>query len=345
VRFGAGRVSCFPSRIPPRATHSRRARDSRLAALLLVVLVGALLADVRQDAQARGRVRGPVLAAPQKLFPRFDAAVPVLLYHRILREAGRGVALETFEAHMRRLHARGFHTVTLDEYVRFVRGDRVDLPARPILITFDDANASALQLADPVLARHGWSAVMYVPTGAVGLPGRLTWDELRRMRSSGRWQIEEHAGDGHTLITVDDSARREPFYANEAWTNGRRETFAQYKARVRSDIRRGSALLARNLPGWTPHASFAVPFGDYGQRGSNDPRIEPWLTGYLKTTFSVVFVQRGDGFTTSGPGFANRITVASRWDADELERHLYRGRARLGGPVGPEHTVRRPRRG
>ncbi|HTZ04704.1 MAG TPA: polysaccharide deacetylase family protein [Gaiellaceae bacterium] len=249
----------------------------------------------------------------------------MLLYHRIGPSGSYTVAPGTFDAEMQRLHDLGFQAITLDQYVRFVRGDAVDLPERPILITFDDGYASAWDNADPVLARYGWSAAMYIPTAAVGTPAHLTWEQLRQMQSSGRWQIDEHAGDGHVLVTADAAGRRLPFYAAELWSDGRKETFAHYKERVSGDIKHGLAMLAQNLPGWTSHGSFAVPFNNYGQNGSNDPQIEPWLSGFLKAQFTVLFVQRDDGFTTPDPGFANRITVSSKWSADDLEANLVQG--------------------
>jgi peptidoglycan/xylan/chitin deacetylase (PgdA/CDA1 family) len=251
--------------------------------------------------------------------------VPVLLYHR-LGPGSLSVAPASFDAQLRRLHELGFEAITLDQFVRFVRGEAVELPERPILVTFDDAHVSAWENADPILARYGWSAVMYVPTRAVGRPGHLTWEELRQMQSSGRWQIDEHAGDGHVLITADAAGRQLPFYAAELWADGEQESFARYRQRVSSDIERGSAALAQNLPGWITRRSFAVPFNNYGQNGSNDPRIAPWLAGYLKSRFAVVFVQRADdSFATPDPGFANRIGVSSNWDADALETHLLSG--------------------
>ena len=267
---------CFPSAILLRRKFA-----------LLVLLAAALL--VMPVLGARG---GDARAGTRPLFPRFSRAVPVLLYHRILRGDGRGVSAVSFDAQMRRLHDTGFEPITLDQYIRFMRGEAVDLPSRPILLTFDDGYASALQEVDPVLARYGWSAVMYIPTGAVGISGRLTWDELRQMQSSGRWEMQEHAGDGHVLIPVDAAGRRLPYYANELWTETGKESFSRYKQRVTHDVGLGAALLSHNLPGWAPHRSFAVPFGDYGQRGSNDPRIEPWFSSYLKAQFAVVFVQR-----------------------------------------------------
>ena len=94
------------------------------------------------------------------------------------------------------------------------------------------------------------------------------------------------------------------------------------------DVQLGLTVLARNISGWRSSGTFAVPFNNYGQNGSNDPRIEPWLSSYLKAQFSAIFVQGGDGFTTPGPGFENRIHVPGSWDAGALESHLLLG-ARL----------------
>lgn len=264
-----------------------------------------------------------------RLFTRYAHAVPVLLYHRLSRSTdGYGVAPADFAAEMSRLHDLGFHAISLGEYVRFIRGDAVELPPRPILITFDDGFRSSYEVADPILTAYGWHAAIYIPTGAVGTPGRLTWGELRQLQASGRWQIDEHAGDGHVLVTTNAAGRRLPYYANEVWANGKLESFAHYKERVSRDIRLGQTLLARNIPGWTSSGTFAVPFNNYGQNGSNDPRIEPWLSSYLKARFAAIFIQGGDSFTTPGPGFQNRIHVPGSWDADALESHLLAG-ARL----------------
>lgn len=282
---------------------------------LSVVAVSFVLstgAAAQVDASRRG-----------KLFPAFARAVPVLLYHRVTADPD-AVAPAVFAAQLRRLHELGFQTITLDRYVRFMRGQAVIMPPRPILITFDDATASALANADPVLERYGWTAAMYVPTALVGLPGRLTWGQLRRMQA-GRWQIDEHAGDGHVFVQVDAQGARRPYYANEVWADGAQETFDRYKLRVSGDIAHGAAQLAGSLPGWRSHGTFAIPYGDFGNHGSNDSRIEPWLSRYLSTHFAVSFVEGSDNFTTPHQAFANRIGVGSNMTASKLEQRLLSG--------------------
>jgi biofilm PGA synthesis lipoprotein PgaB len=307
--------------IPTRSKLSRVARGRYPLGVIALASTIALLAvlALHTSSGASAAIKAHA-TQPKARFPAFHDAVPVLLYHRLRPQSG-------FDAQMRRLHDLGFEAITLDQYMRFVRGKTAGLPQRPILITFDDGYPSAWKNADPVLARYGWSAVMYVPTGYVGHPGFLSWDELRQMRSSRRWQIDEHAGNGHVLITADAAGTQLPFYAAELWQDGRQESFAHYKRRVRRDIDFGSTSLARNLPGWTPPGTFAVPFGDYGQRASNDPRIGPWLARYLASRFDVVFVQRDDSFTKPGQNFVNRIGVPLSWNADVLQEHLLRGLA------------------
>jgi hypothetical protein len=286
---------------------------------------GLLLLTALAAAAAVGAGHGTASGAQ---FPAFQGAVPVLLYHGLSDSRG-GVDTPPalFDAEMQRLHELGFEAITLDRYVGFMRGEPVALPTRPILITFDDGLLSSWENADGVLARYGWSAAMYVPTGFVGRPGRLSWGQLEQMQGSGRWQVDEHAGDGHVLVAVDAAGRRGPFYADELWLDGRRESFADYERRVAGDIELGASLIADHLPG--PHETFAVPFGNYGQRGANDPRIAPWLAGYLRARFAVSFVQRDDSFTTPGQRFANRITMASGSTPDLLEARLRTGLGQL----------------
>jgi hypothetical protein len=78
-----------------------------------------------------------------------------------------------------------------------------------------------------------------------------------------------------------------------------------------------------------PRRANAVPFNSYGQNGSNDPRIEAWLTTYLQARFTAVLVQRDDSFVTAGAGLENRIHVPGGWTPDVLQVRLVDGRDRL----------------
>jgi hypothetical protein len=59
---------------------------------------------------------------------------------------------------------------------------------------------------------------------------------------------------------------------------------------VQSDIEWGEETLADHVPSYEPQA-FALPYGSYGEDGTNDPRIPDELLGWLTEQFDVVFTQ------------------------------------------------------
>jgi peptidoglycan/xylan/chitin deacetylase (PgdA/CDA1 family) len=131
-----------------------------------------------------------------------ERTLRVLMYHKVNDVAGNPGAVPTarFAEQMAQLQALGFNVVGLDAVLdHYVRGQ--SLPTRATLITFDDGYRDVLERALPVLQRHGYPAVLFVPLGFVGgdrplphdrrLAARgidnrtLGWDELRALDAAG----------------------------------------------------------------------------------------------------------------------------------------------------------------
>ena len=233
--------------------------------------------------------------------PAYEGAVPVLAYHGI--KDGRdhySVSQRVFTKQMDMLRRAGFHTISIAQYVRFLAGDSSDLPDRPILITFDDGQLDSYRGADKVLAEYGFRATMFVIAGSVEQGARfyLNWNELRRMAHSGRWDIQEHAGVQHIEIPYDEKGHKGPAYANRRMNeDGTLESYADYRRRVVGDILWAKQTLSEQIPGFTPWA-FAVPFGDVGQRGTNDSRIPQFLDRFLGRQFRAVFLTWPPDYST-----------------------------------------------
>lgn len=251
----------------------------------------------------------------------FRDAIPVLAYHGIGRGGDRNsVTRRTFAEQMAALHHMGFRTIGIDQYVRFRRGRRGGLPPRPVLITFDEGRLDSYRGADRTLARFGFQAVMFVITGQPGRkhPSYLTWKELHAMSDSGRWDVQPQAHEGHIRLALDARGNTGPFYAARRFTRSEgRESFAEYEQRVTSDVFTAKEEVEEQ--GFAAHA-FAVPYGDYGQRSANDPRIAPFMREFLGRQFEAVFIQderNAPGYT--GPsGEAERYQVHSETTTDRL---------------------------
>jgi peptidoglycan/xylan/chitin deacetylase (PgdA/CDA1 family) len=133
------------------------------------------------------------LALPATL-PARTLSVPILMYHRIdvlrptLPAITRSLTVDPrdFARQMRWLHGHGYHTVTQAQlFAALERGSR--LPAKPVLITFDDGYRDVLANAAPVLRRLGMKATAYVITSRIsnGDVSFLTWPQLKQLEQDG----------------------------------------------------------------------------------------------------------------------------------------------------------------
>ena len=266
--------------------------------------------------------------------PPDQSAIPVLLYHGIGPEsdfsndadASYGIDRDDFATQMTMMAHAGYETIDLETFVRFVQGTSVDLPPRPLLLTFDDARADSWTGADAVLQKLGFNAVMFVDVGRVedGNDEYLTWEELELAQGSGRWQLQLHSGDGHQQImygvSPDDVG---PYYAYE----DQDEDFDEWRERVRSDIDWGRETLADHIPEDEPRA-FAPPYGSYGQDGTNNPEIPGDLLGWLTEHFDAVFTQDVNARARPGSGQPlGRIQVTRATTGGDLHEQLLAGTA------------------
>jgi peptidoglycan/xylan/chitin deacetylase (PgdA/CDA1 family) len=94
--------------------------------------------------------------------------IKVLAYHRVVKDdvlspSARRFAtnVEVFRSHMRILERNGFTAITLRDYDLFLAGE-LNLPRRPVIITFDDGYLDTYEVAFPVLREYGMKAVVFV---------------------------------------------------------------------------------------------------------------------------------------------------------------------------------------
>ncbi len=130
--------------------------------------------------------------------PGQSALVPILMYHHLgdlganASESDRTwtVAPRNFEAQMAWLAAQGFHTITFPQLVAFFKRGQA-LPARPVIITFDDGWREGYAIAFPILLKYRLAATFFVYTSAIGHSQSLTWEQISEMSAAGM-EIESH---------------------------------------------------------------------------------------------------------------------------------------------------------
>jgi peptidoglycan/xylan/chitin deacetylase (PgdA/CDA1 family) len=101
-----------------------------------------------------------------------DISIPILMYHQVSSAVHTNfreytVTTEAFIAQMKILKRLGFSPITMSELIGFKKKINT-LPAKPIIITFDDVLEDTVENTVPVLEHMGFNAVFYVPTEFVG---------------------------------------------------------------------------------------------------------------------------------------------------------------------------------
>jgi peptidoglycan-N-acetylglucosamine deacetylase len=259
--------------------------------------------------------------------------VPVIVYHGVGRAgsedpSGRYVVSRAhFAEQMRALQAAGFHAVNVEDVARYVRsGDRSLLPAKPVLITFDDGRTDAMLQADPVLRDTGMRATMFVigADAASASPFYVNWHGLQGYVSTGRWQLENHTYDLHKA--VDDVKGLVPISELVRVRVG--ETPRAFERRIAADLDHEQQDVASHV-GSAPIA-FSYPFGDWGQH----PRT-PWVAAALRhvlaSRFRVAFDQdRQAGWRFAMPGddplHLHRLQVQNWTGAEFIDRLVAAGK-------------------
>jgi peptidoglycan/xylan/chitin deacetylase (PgdA/CDA1 family) len=268
---------------------------------------------------------------------------------------GYSTSQRAFARQLALLQRLGYTPISAEQWADFRAGRATDLPAKPILLTFDDGRLDSYRGADKVLERFGMRATMFVITGEIekGSPFYTSWSELHEMENSGRWDIEPHAHEGHTQVTVAPDGSQAPFYAARRYTSSQgRESLADWEARVSADLFAVREAFAAQ--GMTPH-TFAVPFGDYGQRTLNDPQIPDLMSSLLQRQFGSYIVQADDNdpdFTTPGAGAAGRFELKTGTTLDQLYAWLARHSEPESAPAakpqqrksGKQHRSTSPRK-
>ncbi len=146
-------------------------------------------AELASDGQAR-TLRVPVLMYHYLSEPPADADI----YRRDL-----SVAPDLFAAHLDRLQAEGYTTITPYALAAALQSG-APLPEKPLLISFDDGYRDNYENAFRLLAERGMVATFFVVTDFIDeqRPEYLTWEMVRAMYAGGM-AIESHGRNHATL--------------------------------------------------------------------------------------------------------------------------------------------------
>ncbi|HEX4187712.1 MAG TPA: polysaccharide deacetylase family protein [Solirubrobacteraceae bacterium] len=220
--------------------------------------------------------------------PAAPTAIPILLYHSVAEQDDSGYSAFTvtpaaFGEHIRAIEDSGRVAMTVSELAEALRGARA-LPARPVLVTFDDGHAE-IPVAVELLLGRGLGASVFVTAGAIESPGMVTRHDLVELSALGR-RVEIGA---HSV------------------THRRLDELSKQAAEAEISV---SKRAVENVV-LTPVRSFAYPHGAY------DRRVRSCVVNAGFTAAAAV--KNALSHSLDDPYALARVTIGARTSARDLE--------------------------
>jgi peptidoglycan/xylan/chitin deacetylase (PgdA/CDA1 family) len=199
------------------------------------------------------------------------------VYHRFgdARYPSTNISVEQFEKHLRYLRDNDYNVIPLSEIVSTLQQGE-DLPPRCVGLSADDAYASVLEGAVPLLEKYAMPMTVFVNTAAVGGSSYLTWEQLRTLDAKANIELGNHSHAHPYYVSLPQA------HGSEAWDR-----------EVREDMRTAQQAFATHL-GYQPEL-FAYPYGEFS------PEL---MTITADTGFVAAFGQQSGPMGDNSPAYA-----------------------------------------
>ncbi len=107
--------------------------------------------------------------------------VPILMYHHIVKRKTHdpySVSPEVFDRQMNWLKQNNYQVITYADFYQAMLKKTI-LPAKSVVITFDDGDIDQYTSAWPILKKYHYSALFYITTNFIGHTHWMNWKMLK----------------------------------------------------------------------------------------------------------------------------------------------------------------------
>lgn len=235
-----------------RKEHLSMLRKILAASILLIILPVLTVWAADENPQHAHKIlksygpSNPERAAQKQLKGSTDSdaiKVPILIYHAIRPYRKKDTAFvkefvvtpDGFERHLQYLQNNGYTVISYRDLELYF-SQKKPLPAKPVIITFDDGWQDQFTYAFPLLKKYHDTATFYVFSNAIGHKYFLTWPQIKLMDENG--------------MTIGGHTRTHPFLFK-----------IKDPKKLTQEIAGGKQDIEKHLG--KPIYDFAFPFGHY----------------------------------------------------------------------------------
>ena len=146
--------------------------------------------------------------------------VPIFVYHSVRPYEPEPKAIDDFDItpellkrQLQYLKDNGFTTISLDALADHFTKDK-PLPAKSVILTFDDGWENQYTYAFPLLKKYNATATFFIFTNSIDFHHFLTWKEIEEMHKSGM-EIGSHTKSHPYLSKLSPEVLREEIFESK----------------------------------------------------------------------------------------------------------------------------------
>lgn len=200
--------------------------------------------------------------------------LPVLCWHDIRDASAQEadteidtttVATRDLVAQFELLRVLGYTPISLSQWQN-AREGRDTLPAKPVLLSFDDGFKSLYTRVFPLLKLYRYPAVAsivseWMESEGAAASALVSWQELREMSASGWVEVASHTHAMHNGVPANPQGNELPASVSRIFADGTYETDAQYEARLFADLDLSRSMIQQHLG--VSIRTLVWPYGEY----------------------------------------------------------------------------------
>ncbi|MCX6022563.1 MAG: polysaccharide deacetylase family protein, partial [Chloroflexi bacterium] len=121
---------------------------------------------------------------------------------------------DMFERQLDALQAAGFVTTTMEAVADALDGV-APLPAKSVVLTFDDGDLDNCQVGYRALLRRGMTGTFFIVTGLLGGAEHMNWDQVKEMAAGGM-EMQAHGKQHLDMSRMSATALRDQLAGSRA---------------------------------------------------------------------------------------------------------------------------------
>ncbi len=132
----------------------------------------------------------PVTSVPTEKNAEKEAFI-ALVFGRVSTSNELAISESSFKSQLQALKQAGYSSVRLSQINSWKQASSLPLPAKPLLLSFEDANRETMEIVDKMLLAQGMTALVFVDVNKLneGNIQLVSWHQLEKMVKSGRWEV------------------------------------------------------------------------------------------------------------------------------------------------------------